>query len=124
MCYLGDLDRIFASAAAAVRIDGLFAFTTEALNEGEADIPEDTGDSDEGESWGEPVTEVESGEGADWRIDSSGRYRHRKIYLQRLAQASGFSVRTYKRVVVRRRHSSADADPVFAHLFVLLRNSD
>jgi hypothetical protein len=54
-----------------------------------------------------------------WRIDSSGRYRHRKAYVLALAKANGFEVALYDKVVARRRHSSVDAEVVEAHLFVL-----
>ena len=58
---------------------------------------------------------------SDWRLDTSGRYQHRKSYLLQLAEEAGFEVRTYDKVVARRRHPAPDADPVHAHLFVLAK---
>ena len=59
---------------------------------------------------------------SDWRLDTSGRYQHRKAYLIRLANEAGFGIVSYEKVVARRRHSSLAADPILAHLFVLELN--
>lgn len=107
LCYFGDFDRVFLAASHALRVGASLALTVEAL---------ETEDEDE-----DRESMKEARDDDEWRIDSSGRYRHSKAYVQRLAVRWGFEVLTYKRVLLRRRHSSPDANPVFAHLFVLLR---
>jgi len=69
--YIGDLAPVFASAFAAVRPGGLFAFSTEV------------------------------GEGEDSRLTESLRYAHSTAYLERLAAEAGWQVQSVRQATLR-----------------------
>lgn len=71
--YIGDLDAVFAAVAAALRPDGLFAFSVEAGSD-------DT----------------------DFLLNPRRRYAHSLPYLQRLADAHGLSVESARHSVIRK----------------------
>lgn len=71
LVYIGNLDEVFAAAFKALREDGLFAFTVEAVN----------------------------GEG--WTLQSTGRYVHSEAYVGALAKRHGFEVLGKKRAALR-----------------------
>ena len=61
--YIGDLSGVFSCIAARLKQDGIFAFTVEALIEGES-----------------------------YRLNESKRYSHSEIYCRKLAEEFGFEV--------------------------------
>ncbi|WP_167759702.1 tetratricopeptide repeat protein [Massilia horti] len=62
LVYFGELDQLFAQVHRALRAGGWFCFSIEAVQEG------------------------------DYRLTAANRYAHSKRYLQRLADAAGFSI--------------------------------
>jgi predicted TPR repeat methyltransferase len=71
LVYFGDLSRLFAAAAAALRPGGVFLFS------------------------------VEASAGADFLLLPTHRFAHSMNYLHRLAVCSALSIRTTEEVVVR-----------------------
>jgi predicted TPR repeat methyltransferase len=71
--YIGDLDAVFAAAAAALRPGGLFAFSVEAATDGQ-----------------------------DFRLNERRRYAHSLPYLQRLAAAHGLHIESTARSAIRK----------------------
>lgn len=63
LCYFGALDGVASAAASALREDGCFVFTVEAL---------------------EP-------EFSDYRLQPTGRYAHSREHIERVLQAAGFA---------------------------------
>jgi predicted TPR repeat methyltransferase len=64
--YIGKLDEVTAEARRLLRPGGVFAFSIETMEADEA--------------------------GADYELQSSGRYRQSAAYVRRLAQANGFTL--------------------------------
>jgi predicted TPR repeat methyltransferase len=75
--YVGRLDEVAREAKRLLRDGGLFAFSIEAMPEGES-----------------------SGQG--FRLSPSGRYVHAAAYLDALAAANGFHVRSVRPTPIRR----------------------
>lgn len=73
LIYSGQLERLFASAHQALRADGHFLFSAESADE---DPPQ-----------GQAGTTA-----AGWSLHPSGRFRHRRGYLEDALQAAGFAV--------------------------------
>lgn len=76
LVYLGDLQPVFRAARRALRLGGAFAFTVEA-----ADLAR---------------------KAVDYELRPSGRYAHSQAYLEALAQAHGFEVRSIVPHVLRK----------------------
>ena len=72
LVYFGDLQPVFRAARRALQDGGAFAFT------------------------------VEAQEAGDYTLRSSGRYAHTRAYLEALAQAHGFQVRSMEQQVLRK----------------------
>ncbi len=85
LVYIGDLKSIFNYASVSLRNKGLFAFNTE--------ICEDT----------------------DYRMNQSGRFSHRKEYIDQLAEKNHFTIAYYQNVITRMQNN----EPVHGHLYVL-----
>jgi predicted TPR repeat methyltransferase/TolA-binding protein len=88
--YTGDLMPIFQATARALRLQGLFAFNTE-------------------------ITDKE-----DFMMNASGRFSHRKKYLEQLASLNGYEIVYYQRAVTRLQNN----EPVYGHLYILKLNPD
>ncbi len=73
LCYFGPLDQVFAAAAAALRPEGLFAFTLE----------------DAGEKT------------SSWSLDQTARYSHNRSYVAGALGAAGFELVTLAPGVLR-----------------------
>jgi predicted TPR repeat methyltransferase len=73
LIYIGDVAPLFAAAAAALRPGGLFAFTTEVIDDA----------------------------AGDWLLRPSRRYAHSEGYIRRLASAGGWRVLTATRTILR-----------------------
>jgi predicted TPR repeat methyltransferase len=78
--YLGDLAALLAGAARALRMDGVFVFTTERWDDDDPNDPPD---------------------GRAWRLRPSGRYQHTRTGLYTVAEGSGFAVTTIEDRVLR-----------------------
>src|SRR3990167_2975978 len=73
LVYSGDLEAVFALVSTALKLTGLFVFTTEMCQNG------------------------------DYEITSSGRFTHHTSYLNQLALKYHFSILLYKTIVLRRQ---------------------
>lgn len=62
--YIGDLSSIFTAAHTAMKDNAVFSFTTEALNNNSN----------------------------DYKLESTGRYKHRHEYIERLTKENGFQL--------------------------------
>jgi predicted TPR repeat methyltransferase len=82
LVYFGELDALFAAARRALRAGGVFAFSVEALEEGEAAAQEEGGS-------------------ARYALRPSGRYAHAAAYLHELAARHGFALRALERSTLR-----------------------
>ncbi len=89
LVYIGDLDPIFMAIKTALREKGLFAFNTEISEQ------------------------------ADFEMLQSGRFAHRKQYIDTLAQKYGFNILFYNQAMTRQQNN----EPVMGHVFVLERSS-
>lgn len=76
LVYLGDLQPVFRAARSAVQGGGAFAFTVEAADG--------------------------TDQAVDYALLPSGRYAHSQAYLEALAQAHGFQVRSIAQHVLRK----------------------
>jgi predicted TPR repeat methyltransferase len=99
LVYFGELDRLFAQVARALRPGGWFTFSCEALEDA-ADAFTHTAAADAG-----------------YAMRPSNRYAHAAPYLAACAAAAGFTTVETRRDVLRRDH---DAD-VIGHLVLLRR---
>jgi len=104
LCYFGSLETFFQSLVPVLSPRGIVAFTVEALLE-------------------DTASTLAPGAASDWHLDSSGRYKHSKPYIIRLASAVGLEVLSEERIIARRKQASTKADPVHAFLFVLRKPS-
>lgn len=77
--YIGDLDAVFRTVTAALRPDGLFAFSVEAC----------------------------ASEHGDFQLGPTRRYTHAEPYLRRLAQANGLRVESSQLSTLRRQNDQA-----------------
>ena len=116
----------------ALRPGALFAFTVETL-EGEnetGEVPSEASIEASSEASGEISDETTVGGGGGgsgeegWRMDSSGRYQHRRAYVAGAAGRAGFEEISYERGVARRRHADLDADSVEVRVCSLLLRFD
>ncbi|HVE43577.1 MAG TPA: tetratricopeptide repeat protein [Gammaproteobacteria bacterium] len=90
LVYEGDLSAIFAAVANALLPEGLFIFNTEMTNE------------------------------KDYIVMDSGRFAHRKAYIEALTVNHGFSVLQYREIDLRVQ----DGFPVEGHLYLLQKRSN
>lgn len=97
--YFGDMSGIFEKAAMVLSPGGIFTFTTEEL------LP--SSNIGDGANKG----------ASDYLIQNSGRFAHRKEYLEALANTNGFSVEFYERFVPRLEYGW----PIDGQLFVFLK---
>jgi predicted TPR repeat methyltransferase len=74
-CYLGDLAAIFQKVAAVLRPGGIFAFTVEAIDEG------------------------------DYHLRETRRYAHSPGYIRQLAERQGYELVSLDRAAFRSEHS-------------------
>jgi len=86
--YLGNLTPIFAAAAEALRPGGWFAFTTEILD------------------------------GHGFVLDTTGRYRHARAYIEVAAREQGLEIVSYEPIVARYQ----SRQPVVENLHILRRS--
>lgn len=73
LCYFGPLDRLFVSAAKALKPDGVLAFTVE-------DAGEET---------------------VRWRLDPTTRYSHSRSYVEGALAEAGFAVLSLSQAILR-----------------------
>lgn len=92
LVYLGDLQPLFGAARLALREGGVFAFTVEADDA-----------KQEGEGRERVHAHRHAGRtGAEYALRPSGRYAHGRAYLDALALAHGFDVRSLTSRVLRK----------------------
>lgn len=87
LCYRGDLAPVMEACAEALRPDGHFAFT------------------------------VERGQGPQWTLQRTGRYRHSRTYVEEVARRCGFDVVESRDGDLRTEHDL----PVSGIVFLLRR---
>jgi predicted TPR repeat methyltransferase len=73
LCYFGSLDRVCSAAASALRDEGCFIFTVEAL----------------------------AGDEAPWNLQTTGRYAHARSHLTDALRAAGFATVGVEAAVLR-----------------------
>jgi predicted TPR repeat methyltransferase len=88
LVYFGDLAAVAAAAAAALRFDGVFAFTVE---RGGDDLP-----------------------AQGFRLQENGRYQHRAEYVRSVLEAAGLTVKKCSEVILRKERN----EPVLGLLVV------
>jgi predicted TPR repeat methyltransferase len=90
LVYFGDLERVLAAAASALRAGGRLIFTVESADHDDA-APRD-----------------------GYRINASGRYSHREAYLRKQLATSSLTVRAIASAVLRQEGGSPVAGYVVA----------
>ena len=76
-CYIGDLDSIFVSVKKSIATDGMFAFSTECLEESQ-------------------------GEEKGFILHQSARFAHKRSYIESLATKHGFRILAIKTCPIRK----------------------
>jgi predicted TPR repeat methyltransferase len=87
LVYVGNLESLFSAVRHAATAEAWFAFSTE------------------------------STQGADFRLNETGRYTHSRGYIERLARQFGFAIQSCQAETIRQQSGS----PVAGDLFVLQR---
>jgi predicted TPR repeat methyltransferase len=85
LVYSGELDGIFQLVSQSLRSEGLFVFN------------------------------AEIGDASTFKMNSSGRFSHHKIYLDKLAEKQHFSILSYQKIISRIQNN----EPVYGHLYIL-----
>jgi len=85
LVYMGDLKDVFAAVNQSLRSSGYFIFNTEA------------------------------GDGDEFQLTSTGRFIHRKDYLDQLITAQGFHVLGFRAITLRMQ----DSQPVSGYLYLV-----
>jgi predicted TPR repeat methyltransferase len=83
--YIGDLNPVFTAMTDALRTEGLIAFNTEIASE------------------------------EDFTMNQSGRFSHKKTYLDHLAATHNLAIIDYEQVITRQQNN----EPVHGHIYVL-----
>jgi predicted TPR repeat methyltransferase len=87
LVYVGNLESLFSAVRHAATAEAWFAFSTE------------------------------STQGADFRLNETGRYTHSRGYIERLARQFGFAIQSCQAETIRQQSGS----PVAGDLYVLQR---
>lgn len=79
--YVGKLDSVVPAVRRTLRANGLFAFSTEAAEDGPSVVNDSTS--------------------AGYQLATSGRYAHKAVYLQELALRNGFEIKLLRKTRLR-----------------------
>lgn len=88
LVYIGDLKETFKKIYHALKLNGLFVFNTEMTDQ------------------------------SDFLMNTSGRFSHRKNYIEQLATENHFMIHSYETAVTRQQNN----EPVLGHIFVLKKS--
>mmetsp|Transcript_5049 Transcript_5049/g.8278 ORF Transcript_5049/g.8278 Transcript_5049/m.8278 type:complete len:556 (+) Transcript_5049:111-1778(+) len=109
--YVGPLEETFSLVSQALRLGGLFLFSTEDLDASPMRRPKlDTGGGIESERGGTPNSEGSVGV----ELLSSARYAHSQGYIEQLAKLHGFLVMRVEELVIRTEASVPLPGKIFA----------